>query len=156
MTTVGRCGFWYRRAFSSIVSTIAAPAASEDVSALCRINATRAIIRRDRRGRLRTVSRPLVASALGSLCAVRPGGGRRPCARCRVWDREPGVVFGRKQSGGTDRRCRHRRSLYLVRPVAPGGANTGFEVGDACRLPYAGSSFDAALAQLSLNFVPDP
>ena len=38
----------------------------------------------------------------------------------------------------------------------PGGADIGFAVGDACRLPYADGSFDAALAQLSLNFVPDP
>src|SRR6202035_5552082 len=30
-----------------------------------------------------------------------------------------------------------------------------FAVGDACRLPYAGGSFGAALAQLALNFVPD-
>jgi SAM-dependent methyltransferase len=37
----------------------------------------------------------------------------------------------------------------------PGAAGIGFAVGDACRLPYAGSSFAAALAQLSLNFVPD-
>ena len=35
------------------------------------------------------------------------------------------------------------------------GAGIGFAVGDACRLPYADSSFAAALAQLSLNFVPD-
>ena len=37
----------------------------------------------------------------------------------------------------------------------PGAAGIGFAVGDACRLPYADGSFGAALAQLSLNFVPD-
>jgi SAM-dependent methyltransferase len=37
----------------------------------------------------------------------------------------------------------------------PGAASIGFAVGDACRLPYADRSFAAALAQLSLNFVPD-
>jgi len=37
----------------------------------------------------------------------------------------------------------------------PGGAGLSFVVGDACRLPFADSSFDTALAQLSLNFVPD-
>jgi SAM-dependent methyltransferase len=37
----------------------------------------------------------------------------------------------------------------------PGAAGIGFAVGDACRLPYADGSFAAALAQLSLNFVPD-
>jgi SAM-dependent methyltransferase len=37
----------------------------------------------------------------------------------------------------------------------PGAAGIGFAVGDACRLPYAGGSFGAALAQLALNFVPD-
>jgi SAM-dependent methyltransferase len=31
----------------------------------------------------------------------------------------------------------------------------GFTVGDACRLPYPDGGFTAALAQLSLNFVPD-
>ena len=36
-----------------------------------------------------------------------------------------------------------------------GGAGIGFAVGDARRLPYADGSFAAALAQLSLNFVPD-
>ena len=35
------------------------------------------------------------------------------------------------------------------------GAAIDFAVGDACRLPYADRSFAAALAQLSLNFVPD-
>ena len=38
----------------------------------------------------------------------------------------------------------------------PGAAGIGFAVGDACRLPFADGSFGAALAQLSLNFVPDP
>ena len=37
----------------------------------------------------------------------------------------------------------------------PGGSRIAFAVGDACRLPYADGSFTAALAQLSLNFVPD-
>jgi len=37
----------------------------------------------------------------------------------------------------------------------PGAAGIGFAVGDACRLPFADSNFGAALAQLSLNFVPD-
>ena len=37
----------------------------------------------------------------------------------------------------------------------PGAAGIGFAVGDACRLPYPDGSFAAALAQLSLNFVPD-
>jgi SAM-dependent methyltransferase len=37
----------------------------------------------------------------------------------------------------------------------PGAAGIGFAVGDACRLPCADGSFAAALAQLSLNFVPD-
>ncbi len=37
----------------------------------------------------------------------------------------------------------------------PGAAGIGFAVGNACRLPYADGSFAAALAQLSLNFVPD-
>jgi SAM-dependent methyltransferase len=37
----------------------------------------------------------------------------------------------------------------------PGAAGIGFAVGDACRLPYADGGFAAALAQLSLNFVPD-
>ena len=37
----------------------------------------------------------------------------------------------------------------------PGAAGIGFAVGDACRLPYADGSFAAALAQLSLNFVPN-
>jgi SAM-dependent methyltransferase len=37
----------------------------------------------------------------------------------------------------------------------PDAAAIGFAVGDACRLPYADASFAAALAQLSLNFVPD-
>jgi SAM-dependent methyltransferase len=35
------------------------------------------------------------------------------------------------------------------------GAAVEFAVGDACRLPYPDRSFVAALAQLSLNFVPD-
>jgi SAM-dependent methyltransferase len=38
----------------------------------------------------------------------------------------------------------------------PGAAGIGLAVGDACRLPYADDSFGAALAQLSLNFVPNP
>ena len=37
----------------------------------------------------------------------------------------------------------------------PGAAGIGFAVGDACRLPYPDGSFAAALAQLSLNFVPN-
>jgi SAM-dependent methyltransferase len=37
----------------------------------------------------------------------------------------------------------------------PGTAGIRSAVGDACRLPYADGSFAAALAQLSLNFVPD-
>ncbi len=37
----------------------------------------------------------------------------------------------------------------------PGAAGIGFSVGDACRLPYPDGSFAAALAQLSLNFVPN-
>jgi SAM-dependent methyltransferase len=37
----------------------------------------------------------------------------------------------------------------------PGGGGVGFAVGDACRLPYADGTLAAALAQLSLNFVPD-
>jgi SAM-dependent methyltransferase len=37
----------------------------------------------------------------------------------------------------------------------PGTAGIGFAVGDACRLPYAGGGFTAALAQLALNFVPN-
>jgi SAM-dependent methyltransferase len=37
----------------------------------------------------------------------------------------------------------------------PGAAGIGFAVGDACCLPYANGGFAAALAQLSLNFVPD-
>jgi SAM-dependent methyltransferase len=37
----------------------------------------------------------------------------------------------------------------------PGAAGLGFAVGDVCRLPYADGSFAAALAQLSLSFVPD-
>ena len=37
----------------------------------------------------------------------------------------------------------------------PGAAGIGFALGDACRLPYADGTFAAALAQLSLNFVPD-
>jgi len=36
-----------------------------------------------------------------------------------------------------------------------GGAGVEFVVGDACRLPYSDRSFAAAVAQLSLNFVPD-
>jgi SAM-dependent methyltransferase len=36
-----------------------------------------------------------------------------------------------------------------------GGAGVAFVVGDACRLPYADRRFAAAVAQLSLNFVPD-
>jgi len=35
------------------------------------------------------------------------------------------------------------------------GPAIDFVVGDACRLPYAGGSFAAAFAQLSLNFVSD-
>ena len=35
------------------------------------------------------------------------------------------------------------------------GEGAQFMVGDACRLPYIDSAFAAALAQLSLNFVPD-
>jgi SAM-dependent methyltransferase len=37
----------------------------------------------------------------------------------------------------------------------PDAAGIGFAVGDACRLPYADGSFATAMAQLSLNFVPD-
>ena len=37
----------------------------------------------------------------------------------------------------------------------PGAAGIGFAVGDAGRLPYPDGSFAAALAQLSLNFVPN-
>ncbi len=37
----------------------------------------------------------------------------------------------------------------------PAAAGIGFAVGNACRLPYADGSFATALAQLSLNFVPD-
>jgi SAM-dependent methyltransferase len=37
----------------------------------------------------------------------------------------------------------------------PGAAGISFAVGDACHLPYASGSFAAALAQLSLNFVPN-
>jgi SAM-dependent methyltransferase len=35
------------------------------------------------------------------------------------------------------------------------GAGVDFVVGDACRLPYGDRGFAAAVAQLSLNFVPD-
>lgn len=37
----------------------------------------------------------------------------------------------------------------------PCAASVEFVVGDACRLPFSDGSFGAALAQLSLNFVPD-
>lgn len=37
----------------------------------------------------------------------------------------------------------------------PSAACIDFSVGDACRLPFADRSFAAAMAQLSLNFVPD-
>jgi SAM-dependent methyltransferase len=37
----------------------------------------------------------------------------------------------------------------------PGAAGIGFAVGDASCLPYADGSFAAAMAQLSLNFVPN-
>jgi SAM-dependent methyltransferase len=37
----------------------------------------------------------------------------------------------------------------------PQSGDVNFAVGDACRLPYADHRFAAALAQLSLNFVPD-
>ena len=37
----------------------------------------------------------------------------------------------------------------------PSAACIDFSVGDACRLPFADRSFAAAIAQLSLNFVPD-
>jgi SAM-dependent methyltransferase len=37
----------------------------------------------------------------------------------------------------------------------PAAGAVDFAVGDACRLPYADGGFAAALAQLSLNFVPD-
>jgi SAM-dependent methyltransferase len=36
-----------------------------------------------------------------------------------------------------------------------GAAGIGFAVGDVCSLPYSDRRFAAALAQLSLNFVPD-
>ena len=36
-----------------------------------------------------------------------------------------------------------------------GGAGVDFVVGDACRVPYGDRGFAAAVAQLSLNFVPD-
>jgi SAM-dependent methyltransferase len=44
--------------------------------------------------------------------------------------------------------------IAFARP-RPGAAGIGFAVGDACHLPYADGSFAAALAQLSLNFVPN-
>ncbi len=47
----------------------------------------------------------------------------------------------------------HRTSPSRGR--ARGSAGIGFAVGDACALPYADGSFAAALAQLSLNFVPN-
>jgi len=37
-----------------------------------------------------------------------------------------------------------------------GGESADFAVGDACHLPYADRYFAASLAQLALNFVPDP
>lgn len=37
----------------------------------------------------------------------------------------------------------------------PDAGSIGFTVGDGCRLPYPDDAFAAALAQLSLNFVPD-
>jgi SAM-dependent methyltransferase len=37
----------------------------------------------------------------------------------------------------------------------PGAEAIAFEIGDACRLPYADESFVAAFAQLVLNFAPD-
>jgi SAM-dependent methyltransferase len=38
----------------------------------------------------------------------------------------------------------------------PVGDRADFAVGDACHLPYADRHFAASLAQLALNFVPDP
>ncbi len=38
----------------------------------------------------------------------------------------------------------------------PGNNGAHFAVGDACGLPCADRCFDAAVAQLALNFVPDP
>src|SRR4029077_18849750 len=38
----------------------------------------------------------------------------------------------------------------------PGGECADFAVGDACHLPYGDRYFAASLAQLALNFVPDP
>ena len=38
----------------------------------------------------------------------------------------------------------------------PGGGGADFIVGDACCMPFGDCGFAAALAQLSLNFVPDP
>jgi SAM-dependent methyltransferase len=38
----------------------------------------------------------------------------------------------------------------------PGGDSVDFAVGEACNLPYADRYFAASLAQLALNFVPDP
>jgi SAM-dependent methyltransferase len=46
-------------------------------------------------------------------------------------------------------------SYIAVARSRPAAAGIGFAVADACRLPYPDGSFAAALAQLSLNFVPD-
>jgi SAM-dependent methyltransferase len=61
----------------------------------------------------------------------------------------------------TERRCDRVAGIDIALPYIAfarsreGGSGVDFAVGDACRLPYGDCGFAAALAQLSLNFVPD-
>ena len=184
MTTVGRCGFRYRRPFSSIVSDIArspphAPAARASPLPRKRVEAihqstpsprlrgegwgqgrprdrhTFFDIPRQRRGCLRAVSRTLVPVACRSFYGVCAAAGLWPRARCRMRHRKPRPRLGRPQSPGTGRRRRYRLPYIAFAQSLSGAAGIDFVVGDACRLPYANGSFAATMAQLSLNFVPN-
>ena len=62
------------------------------------------------------------------------------------------TLAGRRQ---TDRVAGIDIALPYIAFARSRGMAVEFAVGDACRLPYADCSFVAALAQLSLNFVPD-
>jgi SAM-dependent methyltransferase len=84
----------------------------------------------------------------------------RPADHGRVLDVGCGtgsLAFALAERGAPDRVAAiDIATPYIVSARSrPGAAGIGFAVGNACRLPYADGGFTAALAQLSLNFLPN-